>query len=74
MLRRRKLLQKQLTLQRSRSALIIKEAEIKASADYSKCREISQMKCEMQLLHLREEKDLIISKLKVIVSTQTKSS
>lgn len=52
------------------SALIIKEAEIKASQIIQNAEDISN---EMQkaVLTLREEKDLIIARLKVIVGTQT---
>ncbi|MDZ7625152.1 MAG: DivIVA domain-containing protein [Ignavibacteriaceae bacterium] len=52
------------------SALIIKEAEIKASQIVQNAEDISN---EMQkaVLTLREEKDLIIARLKVIVGTQT---
>jgi len=52
------------------SALIIKEAEIKASQIIQNAEDISN---EMQkaVLSLREEKDLIISRLKVIVGTQS---
>lgn len=52
------------------SALIIKEAEIKASQIVQNAEDISN---EMQkaVLTLREEKDLIIARLKVIVGTQS---
>jgi cell division initiation protein len=52
------------------SALIIKEAEIKASQIIQNAEDISN---EMQkaVLSLREEKDLIIARLKVIVGTQS---
>ena len=52
------------------SALIIKEAEIKASQIIQNAEDITN---EMQkaVLTLREEKDLIIARLKVIVGTQT---
>jgi cell division initiation protein len=52
------------------SALIIKEAEIKASQIIQNAEDISN---EMQkaVLTLREEKDLIIARLKVIVGTQS---
>jgi len=55
---------------KKQSALIIKEAEIKASQIVQNAEDISN---EMQkaVLSLREEKDLIIARLKVIVGTQS---
>ena len=52
------------------SALIIKEAEIKASQIVQNAEDISN-EIRKAVLALREEKDLIIARLKVIVGTQT---
>jgi cell division initiation protein len=52
------------------SALIIKEAEIKASQIVQNAEDISN-EMRKAVLTLREEKDLIIARLKVIVGTQT---
>ena len=54
---------------KKQSALIIKEAEIKASQIIQNAEDISS-EMRKAVLTLREEKDLIISKLKVIVGTQ----
>ena len=55
---------------KKQSALIIKEAEIKASQIVQNAEDIAN---EMRnaVMTLREEKDLIIARLKAIVSTQT---
>jgi cell division initiation protein len=55
---------------KKQSALIIKEAEIKASQIVQNAEDIAN---EMRnaVMVLREEKDLIIARLKAIVSTQT---
>lgn len=50
-------------------ALMIKEAELKASQIIDKARENAD-EIRNALVNLREEKDLIIAKLKAIVSTQ----
>ena len=55
---------------KKQSALIIKEAEIKASQIVQNAEDISS-EMRKAVITLREEKDLIISRLKVIVSTQT---
>ena len=52
------------------SALIIKEAEIKASQIIQNAEDIAN-EMRKAVLTLREEKDLIIARLKVIVGTQT---
>ena len=52
------------------SALIIKEAEIKASQIVQNAEDISN-EIRKAVFALREEKDLIIARLKVIVGTQT---
>lgn len=54
---------------KKQSALIIKEAEIKASQIIQNAEDISS-EMRKAVLTLREEKDLIISRLKVIVGTQ----
>lgn len=55
---------------KKQSALIVKEAEIKASQIIQNAEDIAN---EMRnaVIALREEKDLIIARLKAIVSTQT---
>jgi cell division initiation protein len=55
---------------KKQSALIIKEAEIKASQIIQNAEDISN-EIQKAVLTLREEKDLIIARLKVIVGTQT---
>jgi len=52
------------------SALIIKEAEIKASQIVQNAEDISN-EMRKAVITLREEKDLIIARLKVIVGTQS---
>jgi len=52
------------------SALIIKEAEIKASQIIQNAEDISN-EMRKAVITLREEKDLIIARLKVIVGTQS---
>jgi cell division initiation protein len=51
--------------------LIIKEAEIKASQILEKARENAN-EIRNAVIHLREERDMIVSKLKAIVNTQSK--
>lgn len=55
---------------KKQSALIIKEAEIKASQIVQNAEDIAN-EMRKAVLTLREEKDLIIARLKVIVGTQT---
>ena len=55
---------------KKQSALIIKEAEIKASQIIKNAEDISN-EMRAAVIALREEKDLIIAKLKAIVSTQS---
>lgn len=51
------------------ASLIIKEAEIKASRIIDKAKE-SAAEIRNSVMHLREERDLIIAKLKSIINTQ----
>ncbi|HKI78246.1 MAG TPA: DivIVA domain-containing protein [Ignavibacteriaceae bacterium] len=51
------------------AGLIVKEAEIKASQILEKARENAN-EIRNAVIHLREERDMIISKLKAIVNTQ----
>lgn len=55
---------------KKQSALIIKEAEIKASQIIKNAEDIS-IEMRAAVIALREEKELIIAKLKAIVSTQS---
>jgi len=55
---------------KKQSALIIKEAEIKASQIVQNAEDISN-EMRKAVITLREEKDLIIARLKVIVGTQS---
>lgn len=56
---------------RKQAGLIVKEAEIKASQMIEKARENAN-EIRNAVIHLREEKDMIIAKLKAIVNTQSK--
>jgi cell division initiation protein len=56
---------------KKQASLIIKEAEIKASQIIEKARENAN-EIRNAVIHLREERDMIISKLKAIVNTQSK--
>lgn len=56
---------------KKQASLIVKEAEIKASQILEKARE-SANEIRNAVIHLREERDMIISKLKAIVNTQSK--
>jgi len=60
---------KSLEASKKQSALIIKEAELKASQIIDKARENTD-EIRNAVINLREEKDLIIAKLKAIVSSQ----
>jgi len=52
------------------AGLIVKEAEIKASQILEKARENAN-EIRNAVIHLREERDMIISKLKAIINTQS---
>lgn len=52
------------------SSLIIKEAELKASQIVEKARE-SANEIRSAVINLREERDLIVAKLKAIINSQT---
>lgn len=54
---------------KKQSSLIIKEAELKASQIIEKARENAN-EIRSAVINLREEKDLIIAKLKAIISSQ----
>ena len=56
---------------KKQASLIIKEAEIKASQILEKARENAN-EIRSAVIHLREERDMIVSKLKAIVNTQSK--
>lgn len=56
---------------KKQASLIIKEAEIKASQILEKARENAN-EIRNAVIHLREERDMIVSKLKAIVNTQSK--
>lgn len=60
---------KSLEAAKKQSGLLIKEAELKASQIVEKARENAD-EIRNAVVNLREEKDLIIAKLKAIVSTQ----
>lgn len=60
---------KSLEAAKKQSGLLIKEAELKASQIVDKARENAD-EIRNAVVNLREEKDLIIAKLKAIVSTQ----
>ncbi len=55
---------------RKQTALMIKEAEIKAQQIIDKAKE-SANEIRSSIIHLREERDLIIAKLKAIVVSQS---
>ncbi len=55
---------------KKQAGLIIKEAEIKASQILEKARENAN-EIRNAVIHLREERDMIVSKLKAIVNTQS---
>lgn len=61
---------KSLESAKKQAALLIKEAELKASQIIEKARENTN-EIRSAVLNLREEKDLIISKLKAIVNSQS---
>lgn len=54
---------------KKQTSLLVKEAEIKASQIIENAKE-SAAEIRNAVIHLKEEKDLIISKLKAIVNTQ----
>jgi cell division initiation protein len=56
---------------KKQAGLIVKEAEIKASQILEKARE-SANEIRNAVIHLREERDMIISKLKAVINTQAK--
>ena len=56
---------------RKQAGLIVKEAEIKASQMLEKARENAN-EIRNAVINLREERDLIIAKLRAIVNTQSK--
>ncbi|HKJ82238.1 MAG TPA: DivIVA domain-containing protein [Ignavibacteriaceae bacterium] len=56
---------------KKQAGLIVKEAEIKASQILEKARE-SANEIRNAVIHLREERDVIISKLKAVIDTQSK--
>ena len=56
---------------KKQAGLIIKEAEIKASQILEKARENAN-EIRNAVIHLREERDMIISKLKSVVDSQSK--
>lgn len=56
---------------KKQAGLIIKEAEIKASQILEKARENAN-EIRNAVIHLREERDMIVSKLKAIVNTQSR--
>jgi cell division initiation protein len=62
---------KSLESTKKQANLIIKEAEIKASQILEKARENAN-EIRNAVIHLREERDMIISKLKAIINTQSK--
>ena len=62
---------KSLESTKKQASLIIKEAEIKASQILEKARENAN-EIRNAVIHLREERDMIVSKLKAIVNTQSK--
>ncbi len=62
---------KSLESTKKQASLIVKEAEIKASQILEKARENAN-EIRNAVIHLREERDMIISKLKAIVTTQLK--
>lgn len=55
---------------KKQAGLIIKEAEIKASQILEKARENAN-EIRNAVIHLREERDMIVSKLQAIVNTQS---
>lgn len=61
---------KSLEASKKQSSLMIKEAELKASQIIEKARENTN-ELRNAVINLREEKDLIIAKLKAIVSSQS---
>lgn len=56
---------------KKQAGLIVKEAEIKASQILEKARENAN-EIRNAVIHLREEREMIISKLKAVVDTQSK--
>jgi cell division initiation protein len=56
---------------KKQAGLIVKEAEIKASQILEKARE-SANEIRNAVIHLREERDMIISKLNAVINTQAK--
>jgi cell division initiation protein len=62
---------KSLESTKKQANLIIKEAEIKASQILEKARENAN-EIRSAVIHLREERDMIVSKLKAIINTQSK--
>jgi len=56
---------------KKQAGLIVKEAEIKASQILEKARE-SANEIRNAVIHLREERNIIISKLKAVIDTQAK--
>ena len=62
---------KSLESTKKQANLIVKEAEIKASQILEKARENAN-EIRNAVIHLREERDMIVSKLKAIINTQSK--
>ncbi|MBV6511137.1 MAG: DivIVA domain-containing protein [Ignavibacteriales bacterium] len=61
--------QRALESTRKQASLIMKEAEIKANQMVERARETAN-EIRNSIIHLREERDLIVSRLKAIVSSQ----
>lgn len=62
--------QRALESTRKQASIIMKEAEIKANQMVERARETAN-EIRNSIIHLREERDLIVSRLKAIVSSQS---